>query len=54
MKTIAKKKLKKYIEDTIKEYDEQIDLDMKMIQHVDKDLLIRKNELKKLITKFDL
>jgi hypothetical protein len=54
MSEINKKNLKKTIVDTIKEYDEQIDLQMSMIQSRPNDLVIRKNELEKLLIKLGI
>ena len=54
MKTISKKKLKEIIKSIIEDYNEQIDYEISMIQHMPKDLCIRREELQRLIKTLNL
>jgi len=54
MSEFTKNNLKKIVNDIVKDYDEQIDLHLKMLQEFPEDLLIRKKELQNLLTKLGI
>ena len=51
---LSKENLKKIVNDIVEDYDEQIDLHMKMTQEFPEDLLIRKKELQNLLKKLGI